>query len=198
MKLTSLSKESVFDHRSVTTKIRLSLRANKPKVANSPRYDWSTLFTNDDIRNRYTITVRNKFDSLQQIADDHTPNTTYDNFVVAHSEAAADCIPLKPKAKRRVPWETVAVTEKREHLKRVAKIKNIKPTKRNIANFKIAQQDLVDTYNLEQRNYVLNQIDKIAHSAANKQSSIAWQTVNEVSGRETSSKSKLKLKASSE
>ena len=59
------------------------------------------------------------------------------------------------------------------------------PTKSNITNKK-AQKDLSEICNLKQ------QIDKIAHSAANTQSSMVWQTVNEVSGRKTTSKSKLK------
>ena len=103
------------DHRIVSAKIRLSLRANKPKAVSSPRYDWSTLLSNDDIRNRYTITVRNRFDHHQQDIGHHTPSSTYDDFVTAHCEVAVHCIQMKPKVKRRVPWETVAVTEKREH-----------------------------------------------------------------------------------
>ena len=93
-------------HRIVSPNIRLSFRVNKPKAASSPRYDWSTLLSNDDIRNRYTITVRNRFDHHQQDTDHHTPNSTYDNFVTAHSEAAVDCVQLKLKVKRRDPWET--------------------------------------------------------------------------------------------
>ena len=80
------------DHRIVSAKIRLSLRANKPKAASSPRC---------------TITVRNRFDNHQKDTGDHTPNSTYDKFVTAHIEDAVDCIQLKPNVKRRVPWETV-------------------------------------------------------------------------------------------
>ena len=41
----------------------------------------------------------------------------------------------------------VAVTEK--HLKGVAKFKNINPTESNITNFRKAQKDLEEIYNLE-------------------------------------------------
>ena len=71
----------------------------------------------------------------------------------------------------------------------MAKIKNINPTKSNIIDFKKAQKDLAEICNLEQRNYVLKQIDKIAHSAANKQSSMMWQTLTEGSGWKNTSKS---------
>ena len=68
----------------------------------------------------------------------------------------------------------------------------------NIAAFKRAQKDLDDTYNTEQQKNVLEQIDKISHAATNKQSSLVWQTVNEVSGRKTSPKSKLKASSEKE
>ena len=42
----------------------------------------------------------------------HTPNDEYENFVHAHLEAAAECIPTKQRTKPRVPWETLAVREK--------------------------------------------------------------------------------------
>ena len=64
------------DHRIVTIKIRLSLRANKRKANSQPRYDWSVLLNNKDIQNQYTITVKNRFESLQQEAEDNRPNVT--------------------------------------------------------------------------------------------------------------------------
>jgi hypothetical protein len=46
------------DHRIVTTEIRLSLRSNKVKTESTPRYDWTTLKTNSDIRDQYTISQK--------------------------------------------------------------------------------------------------------------------------------------------
>ena len=51
------------------------------------------------------IIVRNKFDTLHEISDKHTLNEEYENFVTVHIEAAAKCIPIKPRAKCRFPWE---------------------------------------------------------------------------------------------
>ena len=58
------------------------------------------------------ITLRNKFDPLQEISETVTPNDEYENFVNVHMEAAAKCIPTKLNAKHRVPWETLAVQKK--------------------------------------------------------------------------------------
>ena len=55
------------------------------------------------------LTLTNKFDALQEISETLTPNDEYENFVNAHIEVAVECIPTKQKAKRRVPWEILAV-----------------------------------------------------------------------------------------
>ena len=62
-----------------------------------------------DISNKYTITLRIKFDELQEISEKLTPKDEYKNFVNAHMEAAAECIPTKLRAKHWVPSETLAV-----------------------------------------------------------------------------------------
>ena len=67
------------------------------------------MLNNWDIRDKYTLTLRNKFDARQEKSETHTPNDEYENFVNAHLEAAAECIPTKQRAKPRVPWKTLAV-----------------------------------------------------------------------------------------
>ena len=57
-----------------------------------------------DINNEYTVTVRNKFDTLHETPERHTPNDEYESFVM---ETAEDCIPTKPKVKCKVPWESL-------------------------------------------------------------------------------------------
>ena len=52
-------------HRIVTAKICLSLPRNKKQIDKTTDYNCSSL-TNRDISNKYTVTVRNKFDTLQK------------------------------------------------------------------------------------------------------------------------------------
>ena len=70
------------------------------------------MLNNRDIRDKYTLTLRNKFDALQVISGTPTPNDKYEKFVNAYLEAAAEFIPTKQRAKTRVPWETLAVRKK--------------------------------------------------------------------------------------
>ena len=51
------------DYRIVTAKIHLNLRRNAVQTTKTTHYDWSQL-NNEDICDRYTITLRNKFDAL--------------------------------------------------------------------------------------------------------------------------------------
>ena len=67
------------DHRIVTAKIQLSLQRNTTWTATTIHYDWS-LLNNRDIRDRYVLTLRNKFDALQEKTKTHTLNDEYENF----------------------------------------------------------------------------------------------------------------------
>ena len=98
------------DHRIVTAKLQLSLRKNATRTATTKHYDW-TLLNNRDIRDKYVIELRNRFETLQEKTEKGTPNDEYENFVEAHLEAASKCTRTKPRIKWRVPWETLVVRE---------------------------------------------------------------------------------------
>ena len=187
------------DHRIVSIKVQLSLRANKKKSSIKPPFDWKQLSSNADIRNKFTITLQNRFSQLQNEDNDNIiPNNTYINFMNAHKQAAEDFIPLKHKTKRKVPWENEIVEQKRECLKMLANLKNKTPTSTNIRNYRKARQELEETYNIEQHKYIQEQIETIRNAAENKQSSLTWQTVNEVTGRKRSTQAKLKASSQDE
>ena len=137
------------------------------------------------------LALRNKFDALQK-TEIRTPNDEYENFVNAHLEAATKCIPTKHRTKTRVPWETLAVREKREDVITASKFNRKNPTNANALKLKKAQNELASIYLKEQSEYIQNQIDKIRDSVEDRQSRIAWQTINELSRRKSTAKAKLK------
>ena len=98
--------EGVFtDHRSVRQKYDCAYERMPPE-----QYDWA-LLNNMDIREKYVIALRNKFDALQEKTETHTPNDEYKNFVNANPETVAKYILTKHRTKSRIPWETLAVRE---------------------------------------------------------------------------------------
>ena len=157
-----------IDHRIVTAKIRLNLRKNAKRTATPKHYDWA-LLNNRDIRDKYVLELRNRFETLQEKTEKSTPNDEYENFVNAHLEAAAKCIPTKLKTKYRVPWETLAVREKRALVKTVSKNYRKNPTNTNALKLKTAQYQLAGIYIKEQTEYIQNQIDKIRDSVEDNQ-----------------------------
>ena len=185
------------DHRIVTAKVRLSLRKNATRKATTKHYDWA-LFNNRDIRDKYALELRNRFEALQEKAEKGTPNDEYESFVEAHLEAAAKCIPTKPRTKYRVPWETLAVREKRALVKTASKSYQKNPTNTNARKLEKAQHQITGKYLKEQAEYIQNQIDKIRDSVEDRQSRIAWQTINEVSRRKSTAKAKLKAASQQE
>ena len=108
------------DHRIVTAKIRLSLRKNAKRTSTTKHYD-RALLNNSDIRDKYVLELRNRYETLQERTEKSTPNDDYENFVNAHLEAAAKCISTKLKTKYRVPRKTLAVREKRAIVKTASK-----------------------------------------------------------------------------
>ena len=179
------------DHRIVTAKIRLSLRKNATRTATTKHYDWA-LLNNRNIRDKYVLKLRSRFETLQEKEEKNTPNDEYENFVNAHLEAASKCIPTKPRTKYRAPWETEEVREKRALVKTASKSYRKNPTIVNARILKKAQYQLAGIYLKEQTEFIQNKIDKIRYSVEDRQSRIAWQTINEVSGRKSTAKEKLK------
>ena len=54
------------------------------------------------------LTVRKKFDTFQETSERYTIKGELENFVNTHIEAAAECIPAKPRTKCRDLWEAIA------------------------------------------------------------------------------------------
>ena len=91
-----------------------------------------------------------------------------------------------------MPWENEIIIEKRKQLKKLAQMKNRNATRTNVRKHKQAQKDPEATYLNEQQKYIQSQIDRIENASESKQSSLAWQTVNEITGQKTSTKAKIK------
>ena len=71
-------------------------------------------------------------------------------------------------------------------------------TNTNSRKLEKAQYQLTGIYLKEETEYIQNQIDKIRDSVEDRQSRIAWQTINEMSRRKSTAKSKLKVASQQE
>ena len=129
------------DHRIVTAKLRLSLRKNATRTATIKHYDWA-LLNNRYIRDKYSLELRNRCETLQEKTEKGTPNDEYENFVEDYLEAASKYIPTKPRSKNRVLWETLAVREKHALVITASKSYRKNPTNTNARKLEKAQYQL--------------------------------------------------------
>ena len=83
----------------------------------------------------------------------------------------------------------LAVREKRADVKIASKSYRKNPTNTNVLKLKKGTKWI--TKHISE--YVQNQIDKIRDSVEDRQSRVPWQTINEVSRRKSSAKTKLKV-----
>ena len=148
------------DHWIVTAKTRLNLRKNATRTATTKHYDWA-LLNNIDIRDKYVVELRNRFETLQEKMEKGTPNDEYENFVNVHLEAAAKCIPTKSRTKYRVLWGNVSGERKTCTRKNSLQKLSKEPNKHKCPKTKTAQYQLASIYIKEQTEYIQNQIDKI-------------------------------------
>ena len=82
--------------------------------------------------------------------------------------------------------------EKRALVKTASKNYRKNQANTNARKLKTVHYQLAGIYIKEQIEYIQNQIDKIRDSVEDRQSRIAWQTINEVSRRKSTAKAKLK------
>ena len=129
-KNSAMNCEAYSSFEGVSTVHRIVMAKNAKWTATTKHYDWA-LLNNRDIRDKYVLELRNRFETLQEKTEKSTPNDEYENFVNAHLEAAAKYIPTKLKTKYRVPWETLAVREKRALVKTTSKNYRKNPTNTN-------------------------------------------------------------------
>ena len=132
------------------------MRANK-KSGTKIVYNWEHLISNKDLQNQFSTSLRNCYNVLQLEDTNECANNTYQNFVKAHKETTEMLIPQKKKVKRKVPWESKIIIEKRK-LKKLAQMKNRNAARANVRKHKEAQKDLEATYLNEQQKYIQSQI----------------------------------------
>ena len=125
------------DHQIVNGKNTTKPTKERYRTANTKLYDWALLH-NSDIRDKYVLELRKTTIEMnyRRRQKKRTSNDKYENFVNAHLGAAAKCIPTKPRTKSRVPWETLAVREKRADVKTASKCNRKNPTNTNALKLK--------------------------------------------------------------
>ena len=165
------------DHQIVVAKIWLSLWKNTTRTTNIVHYDWS-LLNNRDIRDKYTLTLWNKFDALQK----HILRMT--NMRISSMptlKQQLNAYQLNKELNVEAHGRHQQLEKKHADVKTTSKCSRKNSTNTNALKHKKAQNELANIYLKEQTEYIQNQIHKIRDSVEDWQTRIAWQTINKVS-----------------
>ena len=113
------------------------------------------------------VIVWKKFETLQGTSETHTLNK-YESFVTAHIEVVAECIPTKPRAKCRVPRESLAVKRKQNNFKKASFLNKRNPININAKKLEKAQIEQTNAYQKEQIEHIQSHIEMIRNSVKSK------------------------------
>ena len=188
------------DHRIITAKIRLSVRAHKPKKRTN-NYRWDELRNNDKVLNEFRLAVSNRFQVLSEETQTETDpevsqsvnSQNYDNLVSAVKEAAEKTIPRRKKRKCLVPWEDDDILACRDRVKEASKAKRISELPEDKKKLKDTIAELESLYQQKQEEYVKKKSREIEDAHYNHKSSLVWKTVNEISGRKKNDTGRLNV-----
>ena len=133
------------DHRIVTAELKLKLRATKNTKKKS-KHDWSQLIENQEIKAKYNVEVRNRFDMLNTEDNTQSADSIFQSIVTAHKATAEAVIPKLQKSKPALPWENTDIITKRQIVKEAQKMYANKPSERNKDALNKALEDLKLSY----------------------------------------------------
>jgi hypothetical protein len=69
------------DHRIVSAKLSISLRAPKDNKNKRIKFDWNKLKDNSTLQSQFNMEVQNRYEILQNSNPDNGIQTKYDNFI---------------------------------------------------------------------------------------------------------------------
>ena len=170
------------DHRIVSSKITLSLRAPR-KVSNDPMktIDWNTVISDKDLSSKYAIDVYNRFSELTN--SDDSLSAKYSNIIMANEEIALASLPRKPKRKAVNLSTHQEVILARDKIETLSKQLQQNPSQQLRSQVTQSKRDLEAAYTLAQAEYIEGKIADLKLLHINKQHAAAWSVINEITGR---------------
>ena len=114
----------------------------------------------------------------------------YENIIKAHNESAD--LHVRKRCKKKNTWERVKITEKRQHLHNTFDENQKNP------NVEKAKRELDEAYHAEQETFVKEKILEIENVHLNRKARLAWDTVNEISGRKKTKKRQIRAESPDE
>ncbi|ELU02058.1 hypothetical protein CAPTEDRAFT_218117 [Capitella teleta] len=163
------------DHRVVSMKVRLSLRAPKtnPRIV----YDWKTFAADSEMQEKYTVEVRNRFQILE---DEEDPSSRYQRFIEANMEATRTCVPRRKRVKASSSSKHPDIVQAREKMEEASRKLEETGSDENGEQLKEAKELLFNTYDRLKEEKAIEACDRIQAAHGDGRYSEAWKVVNEM------------------
>ena len=176
------------DHRLVTATIHLSLRKNKatPKKV---LHDWTAL-KDQELQEKYTVEVKNKFTALCTEDDDAT--SRYEKFIQANSDATELLVPKKKRAKGKPTSEHPEIGVAREEVQTAFANYQRNPSRRREVVWKSAKQKFQKTYQEIEEQELEDMIKQVEEADEQNRHGESWKLINRISGRKAGKQGILK------
>jgi len=170
------------DHRIVSSKIRLSLRANVKSPPRRITYDWSFFKGNPQMQANYTVEVKNRFEALQDREDEMDVTKKYECFVKANAEATSNLVPTLKRRKRASLAANRCIVEERENVQRANRRYEHNTTEDRRQEVRHSNNNLNRAYERLLAKELEDKIKEIEDADINSQYQLGWQLINEITG----------------
>ena len=168
----------VSDHRIVTVKVRLSLRANSKSPPKKIKYNWNKLASDPDLQERYSVEVKNRFSALCETMNNEDLSARYGCLTQANKETAAKLLPRVERKRQKALCYDVNVEKARYHLKEAYEKHVTENTNDSSLEFEIRKRNLDDAYEAANRQYLDKKLNEFEEADRHHQHKMAWDLVN--------------------
>ncbi|XP_056102439.1 craniofacial development protein 2-like [Rhinichthys klamathensis goyatoka] len=175
------------DHRVVSMRVRLSLRAPKP----SPkiRYNWKAFSSDPGLLTRYTEEVRRRFQQLDRGAE---ASSEYRRFVTVNEEATRLCVPKMEKVRTSLRSKHPEVIAARGMVEEGRLNFEREPTEERRSELNEAKQFLFRTYDTIKGEELMERVRRVQAAHGEQRYGEAWRVINEMTGRKRTKEGQVK------
>ena len=167
------------DHRIVSSKVILSLRANRKKLPRKLRYNWPLFKSDMSLQEKYAIEIQNRF----ILKCDEEISVTYEQFIVIHFEVTRELVPLLIKTKKMCPSTENTVSRAREDTRIVNREYEDNPNENNQHNTTESRNKLYTAYTHIAVDTLEEKIKQIENADLNRKYLLIWELINEINGK---------------
>ena len=162
------------DHRVVTVRLRLSLRA--PKTTPRSRPDWVAFAGSPEIQASYTADVRGRLLEGPQ-------DTSYELFLAASKEATARWVPVKGKSNNSPTSRHPVVVAARARMEEASMELEREGSEECREKLRETKRRLYEAYDQVEGRKLMEEVKKVEAAHGERRYKEAWRVINDTSGR---------------